>query len=104
MDVSIEYMGAVLRAEYVGQNRDLVEVDDEGCTRWVPIGYTLDAAGAQTGRFPPGRDQLRLRNSATTGGVNVEFPGGKVRVLVNYISRESGEPGTRTGTVLRQRK
>ena len=30
VDVSIEYMGAIFRAEYVTQNRDGVDIDDEG--------------------------------------------------------------------------
>ena len=42
------------------------------------------------------------KNRATTGGVNVEFPGGKVRLTANYISRKIGDPGTRTGTLLAQ--
>ena len=32
--------------------------------------------------------------------MNVEFPGGKVRPLVNYVSREIGEPGKGTGTMI----
>ena len=30
--------------------------------------------------------------------MHVEFPGGKVRLLVNYVSREIGQPGKRAGT------
>ena len=103
VDVSIEYMGAIFRAEYVGQNRDLVDVDDEG---WYALGAYRVVPWMQLvlKQEDFSRDGISFgsRNSATTGGVNVEFPGGKVRVLVNYISREIGEPGTRTGTVLGQ--
>ena len=38
-----------------------------------------------------------LRNRATTGGVNVEFGAGKVRLLADYVSRKIGTPGTRRG-------
>ena len=43
-----------------------------------------------------------LRNRATTGGVNVEFGGGKVRLLANYVSRKIGTPGTRQGMLITQ--
>jgi hypothetical protein len=42
------------------------------------------------------------RNRATTGGANVEFPGGKVRLTANYVSRKIGEPGVRQGTLIAQ--
>ena len=43
-----------------------------------------------------------LRNRATTGGVNLEFGGGKVRLLANYVSRKIGTPGTRRGMLITQ--
>jgi hypothetical protein len=43
-----------------------------------------------------------LRNRATTGGINVEFGGGKVRLLANYVSRKIGTPGKRTGLLITQ--
>ena len=43
-----------------------------------------------------------LRNRATTGGVNVEFGGGKVRLLANYVSRKIGTPGVRRGLLMTQ--
>jgi hypothetical protein len=42
------------------------------------------------------------RNRATTGGGNVEFPGGKVRLTVNYVSRRIGLPGVREGSLIAQ--
>ena len=103
MDVTLEYMGATVRAEYVTQQRDDVEIDDEGwyaqgayrVVPWMQLVLKLEDFS---------RDGISLgsRNSATTGGVNVEFPGGKVRLLVNYVSREIGEPGNRTDTVIGQ--
>ena len=35
-----------------------------------------------------------LRNRATTGGVNVEFNGGDVRLLANYVFRKVAPGGT----------
>jgi hypothetical protein len=103
VDVAIEYMGAIFRAEYVTQNRQGIDIDDEGwyaqgayrVGRWVQLVLKLEGFS---------RDGITLasRNNAATGGVNVEFPGGKVRLLVDYVSREIGEPGTRTGTVIGQ--
>ncbi|MGH7581341.1 MAG: hypothetical protein ACREM9_14260, partial [Gemmatimonadales bacterium] len=42
------------------------------------------------------------RNRATTGGAHVDFPGGKVRLTANYVSRKTGEAGARRGTVIAQ--
>jgi hypothetical protein len=42
------------------------------------------------------------RNRATTGGANVDFPGGKVRLTTNYVTRKIGEPGVRRGTLIAQ--
>src|SRR3954454_10868171 len=43
-----------------------------------------------------------LHNRATTGGVNLEFGGGKVRLLTNYVSRKIGTPGTRKSQLITQ--
>ena len=43
-----------------------------------------------------------LRNRATTAGVNVEFGGGKVRLLSHYVSRKIGTPGVRRGLLITQ--
>lgn len=43
-----------------------------------------------------------LHNRATTGGVNVEFGSGKVRLLADCVSRKIGTPGTRTGMLITQ--
>ena len=52
--------------------------------------------------FLPVRDHADVRNRATTGGVNVEFGGGKVRLLADYVSRKIGTPGTRRGMLITQ--
>jgi phosphate-selective porin len=102
-DISIEYRGAIFRGEYVTQNREGIDIDDEGwyaqgayrVVPWVQLVLKLEDFS---------RDGISFgsRNNATTGGVNVEFPGGKVRLLLNYVSRETGELGNRTSTVIGQ--
>jgi Phosphate-selective porin O and P len=103
VDVSIEYMGAIFRGEYVIQNREGVDLDDEG---WYVQGAYRVVPWAQLvlklEDFSRDGISFASRNNATTGGVNVEFPGGKVRLLLNYVSREIGEPGKRTGSMIGQ--
>jgi hypothetical protein len=41
-------------------------------------------------------------NAATTGGVNVDLPGGRTRLIVDYVSRRIGIPGTVTHTLISQ--
>jgi hypothetical protein len=43
-----------------------------------------------------------LRNGGTTAGANLEFGGGKVRLLANYVSRKIGTPGIRRGQLITQ--
>lgn len=51
---------------------------------------------------PPSVITNDVRNRATTGGVNVEFGGGKVRLLADYVSRKIGVPGARRGMLITQ--
>ena len=43
-----------------------------------------------------------LQNRAMTVGVNVEFAGGKLRLLADYVSRKIGTPGVRQGLLIVQ--
>ena len=103
VDVSVEYLGAIFRGEYITQKRELFDVDDEG---WYALGAYRVVPWLQVvlKQEDFSRDAISAgsKNRATTGGVNVEFPGGKVRLTANYISRKIGDPGTRTGTFLAQ--
>jgi hypothetical protein len=102
-DLSLEYLGAALEAEYIGQHRDGGDLDDKGwygqasyrVLPWVQLVVKQED-------FRRSEISDALRNRATTGGVNVEFNGGKVRVLANYVSRKIGSPGTRRGLVITQ--
>jgi phosphate-selective porin len=103
VDGSLEYMGAAVKAEYIGQDRDGGGLDDKG---WY---------AQATYRLPPWvqlvlkQEDFRrsavsdaLRNRATTGGLNVEFAAAKVRLLADYVSRKIGTPGTRHGMLITQ--
>ncbi|MBA3498122.1 MAG: hypothetical protein H0T86_13545, partial [Gemmatimonadales bacterium] len=102
VDGSLEYMGAALKGEYIGQQRDGGGLDDKGwyvqgtyrLLPWVQLVLKQED-------FRRSAITLDARNRATTGGVNVEF-GGKVRLLANYVSRKIGVPGTRRGALIAQ--
>jgi hypothetical protein len=103
VDAALEYMGATLKAEYLTQRRDEVNVDDKGwyalaAYRVVPW-LQLVAKQEDFRRSGVSADS---RNRATTGGANVDFPGGRVRLTANYVTRRTGEPGVRRGTLIAQ--
>ena len=104
VDLAIEYMGAGLKGEYIGQHRkDATGADDRGwfaqatyrVLPWVQL-------VAKEEDFRRSAISAALKNRATTGGVNVEFGGGKVRLLVNYVSRKIGTPGKRSSVLITQ--
>ena len=103
IDASLEYMGAALKGEYIGQHRDGGGPDDKGwygqatyrLLPWVQLVLKQED-------FRRSEISDALRNRATTGGVNVEFSGGTVRLLTNYVSRKIGTPGTRRDQLITQ--
>ncbi len=103
VDGSLEHMGAALKGEYIGQHRDGAGLDDKGwyaqatyrVLPWVQL--VLKQEDFRRSSVSDG-----VRNRATTGGVNAEFGGGKVRLLANYVSRKIGTPGTRRGALITQ--
>jgi Phosphate-selective porin O and P len=103
VDVAVDYMGATLKGEYLAQRRDALELDDKG---WYALGAYRIRPWLQVvlkqEDFRRSAIALDSRNRATTAGANVEFPGGKVRLLVNYVSRKIGDPGARRGTLITQ--
>lgn len=103
VDVSLDYLGATLKGEYLGQRRDAVEIDDKG---WYALGAYRVVPWLQIvlkqEDFRRSAVSADSRNRATTGGANVDFPGGKVRLTANYVSRKTGEPGVRRGTLVAQ--
>ncbi|MGH7497844.1 MAG: porin [Gemmatimonadales bacterium] len=102
-DASLEYMGASLKGEYIGQHRDAGGLDDKGwygqaaykIVPWVQVVVKQED-------FRRSAITDAVRNRATTAGVNVEFSGGKIRLLTNYVSRKIGVPGVRRGQLITQ--
>jgi hypothetical protein len=96
-------MGAALKGEYIGQHRDGGGLDDRGwyaqatyrVLAWVQLVLKQED-------FRRSAITADVRNRATTGGVNVELSGGKVRLLADYASRKIGTPGTRRGMLIIQ--
>jgi len=105
-DASVESPWIILRAEYVGQHRNVLGIEDD--KGW----YALVAAPLRPwlqpvlkyewfdrgGIAPSGL----LKNRALTGAVNL-FPWGRAtRFTLEYVSREVGEPGVRKNLALAQ--
>jgi hypothetical protein len=103
VDGDIQYLGAALKGAYIGQHRDGGVLDDKGwyvqgtykVLPWVQLVLKQED-------FRRSEISQALRNRATTGGVNVELGGGKVRLLADYVSRKIGTPGTRKGLLITQ--
>jgi len=106
VDANLEAPWIVLRGEYIGQNRDVLDgEDDKG---W----YALAASPVRPWLQPvlkyewfdrPGLAPTGQRkNRAWTAGVNL-FPWGRsTRFTLEYVSRKVGEPGTRKSLGLAQ--
>lgn len=103
VDAGIEYLGAALKGEYIGQHRDGGTLDDKG---WYAQGTYKVLPWVQLvlkqEDFRRSGISQALRNRATTAGVNVELGGGKVRLLADYVSRKIGTPGVRRGLLITQ--
>jgi hypothetical protein len=103
IDASLDYLGASFRGEYIGQHRDRGGPDDEGwyaqatyrVLPWIQI-------VAKQEDFRRSAVSADLRTRSTTGGVNLELNGGKVRLLADYVSRKIGTRGTRRGQLITQ--
>ena len=97
------YLNTPLYASWLEQHRDGGGLDDKG---WYAQGTYKVLSWVQLvlkqEDFRRSEISETLRNRATTGGVNVEFGGGKVRLLANYVSRKIGTPGTRRGMLITQ--
>jgi Phosphate-selective porin O and P len=103
IDGSLQYKEAALQGEYLGQHRDTGGPDDTGwyaqatyrVLRWLQLVVKQED-------FRRPAISAAVRNVGTTGGVNVELGGGKVRLLSDYVSRTIGTPGTRQGALITQ--
>lgn len=103
-DASLEYRGLLLRAEYLGLRRDGVSRDDHGwfalaayrVLPWVRLVLKdEDFERASIASF--------ARNRAITGGVNLDLAAGRIRVIVDYVSRKLGpDSAERMSTLISQ--
>jgi Phosphate-selective porin O and P len=105
VDAGFESPWIILRGEYVGQHRDVLDADDD--KGW----YALAAAPLSPWLQPvfkyewfdrPGVAPDVQKNRAWTAAVNL-FPWGRAtRLTLEYISRKVGEPGVRRSLGLAQ--
>jgi len=105
IDANVESPWIILRGEYIGQHRDILDVDDD--KGW----YALAAAPVRPWLQPilkyewfdrPGVAPGAQKNRAWTAGVNL-FPWGRAtRFTLEYVSRKVGDPGVRKSLGLAQ--
>ena len=106
VDASVEAPWIILRGEYIGQHRDVLDTDDDN--GW----YALAAAPLRPWLQPvfkyewfdrPGIAPAgNLKNRAWTAAVNLYPWGRTTRLTLEYISRKVGEPGVRKSLGLAQ--
>lgn len=105
-DASVESPWIILRAEYIGQHRNVLAIEDD--RGW----YALVAAPLRPWLQPVLKYEWFdragiaptevLENRALTAAVNL-FPWGRAtRFTLEYVSREVGEPGVRKNLALAQ--
>jgi phosphate-selective porin len=105
VDANIEAPWIILRGEYIGQHRDVLDSEDD--RGW----YALAASPVRPWLQPvlkyewfdrPGITPGTLKNRAWTAGVNL-FPWGRAtRFTLEYVSRKVGDPGSRKSLALAQ--
>ena len=93
----------ILRYEYIAQHRSGMDRDDFG---WYGLGAWravewLQLVGKQEDfQRPFIGDSRRMRG--TTLGANVDFPGGRTRIIVDWLVRKSGAALQRRDQVISQ--
>lgn len=103
-DAALEYRGALLRFEFLGLRRDGVSRDDHG---WFALAAYRVLPWVQLVLKDEDFQRPSLaafnRNRAITGGVNLDLSAGKVRVIVDYVSRKlGGDASPRTSALISQ--
>lgn len=102
-DGSLEWRGIILRGEYVAEHRRLKHPVDWGffglaayrVEPWLQLVVKRE-------RFQrPAIGSVQF-NAATTGGVNVDLPGGRTRIIADYVERRIAFPGTATRSLITQ--
>lgn len=102
-EANIEYQGFLARSEYIFQHRRGVSENDEGW--FVLAGYRVVPSLQLIARQEDFRRDFigpSRRMKATTLGANVDFPGGRSRLILDWIARKSGAALTRRDVVIGQ--
>jgi len=93
LEASAEWRGATLRGEWIGQRRPGAKPDDQG---WFALAAYrvlpwLQPKLQQEDFLRPALG-ARRRMGATTAGVNLDLPGGRNRIILEYVGRRTGSP------------
>lgn len=102
-DGSLEWRGITLRGEFIAQQRRLERPVDWGffglaayrVEPWLQVVVKRE-------RFQRPAIGSAQYDAATTGGVNVDLPGGRTRIIADYVARRIAFPGTVTRTLITQ--
>ena len=103
VDGGFEWRGVTLRGEYIAQHRRLKRPVDWGffglaayrVEPWLQLVLKRE-------RFQRPAIGSTQYNAATTGGVNVDLPGGRTRIIADYVARRIAFPGILTRTLITQ--
>lgn len=102
-EASLEERGLLARGEYIAQHRKTVTKNDEGW--YVLVGARLlpwlQLVGKQEDFQRPYIGVSRRIQGTTVGG-NVDFPGGRSRLIVDWVSRTTGATRKRRDQVISQ--
>ena len=102
-EANLEHQGFLARSEYILQHRRGISENDEGW--FVLVAYRLAPWLQVVGKEEDfRRDYIgpSRRMKASTLGANVDFPGGRSRLIVDWIARESGATLARRDVVVGQ--
>jgi len=102
-EANFEQAGFLARSEYIFQHRRGISENDEGW--FVLVAYRVVPWLQLVGKEEDfRRDSIgpSRRMKGSTLGANVDFPGGRTRLLVNWIARESGAQLERRDVVVGQ--
>ena len=102
-DATLEHDGVMVRGEILGQRKRGRSRDDFG---WYALATCrvvgwLQLVAKQEDFQRPALGPAR-RISATTGEVNVEWPGGRTRLLLAMVGRTTGFPRVQRNSVISQ--
>ncbi len=103
LEADLEWRGALLRGEWIGQRRPGPSPDDHG---WYVLGAYRVRPGvqlhAQQEDFERTALGVRRRSGATTVGAGLDLPGGRNRIILECVARRAGTPSVTHEVALAQ--